>query len=136
MPRIQSEGANAMPPDVEMNNTQSDEVVVSVITVLLRTTRSPEVLKQAIETLRGECNDVAGFVSGEVLLSVDARRLAIVTEWRDVHAWGASRYDVRVGNMLEVCLANSTVLDFEVYRRRARFVAPGLNESGGKTSAT
>jgi hypothetical protein len=115
-----------MSPGAEMDNMQSDEVVVSVITVLLTATHSPEILKQAIEMLRGESNDIAGFITGEILLNGDAKKLAIVTEWCDSHAWSVSRYDARVGSMLEVCLANSTVLDFELYRRRARFVAGGL----------
>lgn len=108
-----------------MNNAQIDEIVVSVITILLSETHSPELLEQAIEVLRGECNDIAGFISGEVLLSQDAKTLAIVTEWSSSHAWSLSRYDVRVGNMLEAFLMNSTVLDFELYHRKARFSATG-----------
>lgn len=113
-----------------MNNTHSADAVVSVVTVLLSETHSPEVLKQAIDVLRGECNDLTGFLSGEVLLSDNAKKLAIVTEWRDIHAWSASRYDTRVGNMLEMCLVNSTVLDFELYHRKARFAGAGRDEAG------
>lgn len=108
-----------------MNNAERADAVISVITILLSETHSPELLEQAIEVLRGECNDIAGFITGEVLLSQDAQKLAIVTEWSSSHAWSASRYDVRVGNMLEVCLANSSVLDFELYHRKARFVGGG-----------
>lgn len=108
----------------QMNNMQSSEVV-SVITVSLNASHSLDILKDAIDVLRSECSDVAGFITGDVLLSQDGQKLAIVTEWRDSHAWSASRYGERVGKMLEDCLANSSVLDFELYNRRARFVAAG-----------
>lgn len=124
-----------MSSDAEANSAQSDETVVSVITILLSEPHSPKLTEQAIEVLRGECNDIAGFISGEVLLSRDIKKLAIVTEWSDSHAWSLSRYDVRVGNMLEVCLANATVLDFELYHRKARFSADSSNGASASASS-
>jgi hypothetical protein len=128
-----------MLPEVKMDNTQNGEVVVSVITVTLKgaaATHSSKILKRVIEVLRGERNDISGYITGEVLLGDDTKQLAIVTEWRDRHSWSVSRYDTRIGNMLEVLFANSTVLDFKLYRRKARFVAASRDEVSGKTCAS
>ncbi len=104
-------------------NARLDEVVVSVITAHLGAAHFQEVVDEVTEVLRAESMDVPGFITGHVLVNTDARKLAIVTEWRNSHFWSASRYDKRVGQMLEDCLVNSSVLDFELYSGKAHFVA-------------
>jgi heme-degrading monooxygenase HmoA len=101
---------------------RSDEVVVSVITAHLRTEHLRDVVGEAIEILRGEAEDMPGFITGHVLVSIDAKALAIITEWMDSHVWSASRYDKRVGKMLEHCVSNSIILDLELYRRKAHLI--------------
>lgn len=108
---------------------RTDEVVISVVTAHLKTAHLHEVVDEAIEVLRGEAEEIPGFITGHVLVSIDAKKLAIVTKWRDIHAWSASRYDKRVGKMLEDCLSNSIVLDFELYRGKAHFI--GLEAGAG-----
>lgn len=108
---------------------RSDEAVISVVTAHLKTAHSHEVIDEAVEVLRGEAEGMPGFLAGHVLVSIDAKKLVIVTEWRDSHAWSASRYDKRVGKMLEDCLSNSIVLDFELYRGKAHFI--GLKAGAG-----
>jgi hypothetical protein len=98
------------------------EAVVSVVTVLLNGLQSEALLDRAVDVLREESVDLPGFLGGDALLSTDAKTLAIVTEWRDIHAWSASRYDMKVGQLLEEFLNSSTVLGFEVYHRKARIV--------------
>ncbi len=81
-------------------SVRSDEVVISVVTAHLKTAHLHDVVEEAIEVLRGEAEEMPGFITGHVLVSIDAKKLAIVTKWRDSHAWSASRYDMRVGKLL------------------------------------
>jgi hypothetical protein len=101
---------------------KASDAVVSVVTLHLELDRSPTILQDIIEALRREYGSLAGFISADVLLSLDEKTLAIVSEWTNVHAWGASRYDPRVGELLENCLDNSTALAFEIYYRKSHFV--------------
>lgn len=103
-------------------DVRSSDVVVSVITAHLKTGKLQEVADQVTDVLHGESTNMPGFVTGHVLVSIDAKRFAIVTKWQDSHLWSASRYDRRVGQMLENCFVNSSVLDFELYRGKAHFV--------------
>ena len=64
-----------------------------------------------------------GFLAGEIFVSHDRKTIVILTEWTDLHAWSKSRYDVRVGKMLEDCVAASSEIEFEIYDRHARFLA-------------
>jgi hypothetical protein len=99
-----------------------EELVVSIVTVALDPAHSPTIVGDIIEALQNEYGDLAGFVRSDVLVSTDLQTLAILTEWRDIHHWSASRYDPCVGRVLEGCLLNSTALSFELYFRRAQFV--------------
>lgn len=101
---------------------QLSEVVISVVTAHLETEHLQKIVDEVTDVLRGESADMPGFIAGHVLVSLDERTLTIVTEWRDSHLWSQSRYDTRVGQMLEHCLINSSALDFELYQRKAHFV--------------
>jgi heme-degrading monooxygenase HmoA len=108
---------------------RSSEIVISVVTAHLKNPHLHEVVDEAIEVLRGEAEEMPGFITGHVLVSTDAKKLAIVTKWRDSHTWSKSRYDERVGKMLEDCLSSSVVLDLELYCEKAYFV--GLEAGAG-----
>jgi len=105
----------------ETTHAGPDEVVVSVITAQLEAAHFQEIVDEVTEVLRAESTSLPGFVTGHVMVSTDAKKLAIITEWRNDHFWSASRYDKRVGQMLEHCLANSSFLDFELYSGKAHF---------------
>lgn len=107
----------------ELESTQASVAVVSILTVHLDAARSPSILADVIHEVRAEYGSLCGFLSADVLLSVDEKTLAVVSEWNDVHCWAASRYDPRVGELLARCLDNSTALAFEVYYRKSHFAA-------------
>lgn len=95
--------------------------VLSVVKVWLEPTAAPKILDEASHVLDEESKTRAGFIAGEILVSSDSTKVVILTEWTDPHAWSQSRYDGRVGKMLEDCLIASTKIEFEVYDRHARF---------------
>lgn len=85
----------------------------------------------ALEVLEGESKNMPGFLSGEILVSLDKKIVVILTEWTDSHAWSRSRYDVRVGKMLEDCLIASPETEFEICDRYGRFSGAGNNPNSG-----
>jgi hypothetical protein len=105
----------------EFGSIKTTDAVVSVVTLHLEPDRSPTILQEIVEALRREYGSLTGFISADVLLSLDEKTLAIVSEWANVHSWGASRYDPRVGELLENCLDNSSALAFEIYYRKSHF---------------
>jgi hypothetical protein len=107
---------------MQTSRPAKEEPVVSVVTVALDPGHSPTIVGEIIEALQSEYGDLPGFIRSDVLVGTDLQTLAIVTEWRDIHHWSASRYAPCVGRILEGCLLNSTGLAFELYYRRAQFV--------------
>ncbi len=98
-----------------------DEPVVAVVKVKIDSIDAPELLAEAMAVLGAESRQLAGFLTAQILLSVDNKTMVILTEWSDHHAWGQSRYDTRVGNMIEHCNARSSTIEFELYTRRGEF---------------
>lgn len=94
--------------------------VLSVVKVRMEADKTAAILEEAAATLRGESTTQPGFLVGEILVSHDKKTVVIITEWTDLHTWSRSRYDVRVGKMLEDCLAVSSQIEFEIYNRHAR----------------
>lgn len=97
--------------------------VLSVVKLRLDPEDAARILSEAAGVLQAESTTQLGFLAGEILVSHDRRIVVIFTEWTDLHTWGTSRYDVRVGKMLEDCLAASSEIEFEIYDRHARFLA-------------
>jgi|SRR6185312_7275645 len=95
--------------------------VLSVVKVWNDPSIVADLLEEASKVLDHESKTQAGFIAGEILISRDGTKLVIFTEWTDAHSWSQSRYDARVGKMLEDCLTSSTEIEFEVYGRHARF---------------
>lgn len=95
--------------------------ILSVVKLRLDPGDAARILSEAAGVLQGESTTQPGFLAGEILVSHDRKTVVILTEWKDVHAWGKSRYDVRVGKMLEDCLAASSEIEFEIYDRHSRF---------------
>lgn len=108
--------------------------VLSVVKVRTDAGKSSEILTEATDVLRDESVTQAGFLAGEILVSHDRKTIVITTEWTDLHAWSRSRYDTRVGKMLEDCLAASSQIEFEIYDRHARLSLSadlGARDAGG-----
>jgi heme-degrading monooxygenase HmoA len=82
-----------------------------------------EILDEALEVLNKEAEGMPGFIAAEILVSADRTAIMILTEWTDRHAWGRSRYDERVGRMLEHCTIKSNRIEYEIYVRRGRFAS-------------
>ena len=99
-----------------------DEPVVAVVKVKIDSIDAPELLAEALEVLGAESRQLYGFLAAQILVGVDNKTMVIITEWRDHHAWGQSRYDTRVGTMIEHCHARSTTIEFELYTRRGEFL--------------
>jgi heme-degrading monooxygenase HmoA len=97
--------------------------VLSVVKVRIEAKKTAAILAEAADTLRTESTTQPGFLAGEVLVSQDKKTVVIITEWADLHMWSRSRYDVRIGKMLEDCLAASSQIEFEIYDRHTRFSA-------------
>ncbi len=105
----------------DLNAPSDDDPVISVIKVKIDPTDAPELLAEATEVLEAESKHLQGFCSAQILVSLDDKTIVILTEWTDHHAWGQSRYDARVGKMVEHCNARSTTIEFELYTRRGDF---------------
>ncbi len=103
------------------NDASVDQPVIGVVKVTIDALDAPELLSEAIEVLTAESRQLPGFLTAQILLGVDNKTMVIITEWIDHHAWGQSRYDVRVGKMIEHCNARSTTIEFELYTRRGEF---------------
>lgn len=97
--------------------------IVSVVKLRIQPSDTPNILSEASDVLQQESSELLGFVAGEVLVSTDRKTIVILTEWVDGRAWSRSRYDARVGKMLEDCLAASPEIEFEIYDRHAKFFA-------------
>ena len=95
--------------------------VLSVVKVWNDPAIVANLLEEASTVLDHESRTQAGFIAGEILLSHDGTKIVVLTEWTDAHSWSQSRYDARVGKMLEDCLTSSTEIEFEIYDRHARF---------------
>ncbi len=103
------------------NTANVDEPVIGVIKMKIDAIDAPELLTEAMDVLAAESRQLKGFLTAQILLGVDNKTMVIITEWSDHHAWGQSRYDMRVGMMLEHCNARSTTIEFELYTRRGEF---------------
>ncbi|MEO6835216.1 MAG: hypothetical protein ABI231_04840 [Candidatus Tumulicola sp.] len=101
--------------------TNVKEGVIGVIKVRIDAADAPELVAQAVDVLAEESRDLAGFQAAQILVSVDNKTMVVLTEWIDHHAWSQSRYDARVGKMMEQCLLKSTAIEFELYTRRRDF---------------
>jgi len=95
--------------------------VLSVVKVWGDPAIAADLLEEAATVLDYESKTQAGFIAGEILVSHNGTKIVILTEWTDGHLWSQSRYDARVGKMLEDCVTASTEIEFEVYDRHARF---------------
>ncbi len=103
------------------DTAETDKPVVAVIKLTIDAIDAPEILAEGMDVLAAESRDLPGFLAAEILVSQDSKTIVILTEWSDHHTWSQSRYDARVGKMIELCYLKSTMLQFEIYARRARF---------------
>jgi heme-degrading monooxygenase HmoA len=94
--------------------------VVSVTTLRIELERAAALLGETLASLAEvETKSLPGFLSAEVLLSVDNETVLILSEWTNRHAWGKSRYDPIVESLIKDFYADSAAIEFEVYTRRA-----------------
>ena len=96
-----------------------DKPVVSVMTIKIDPNEAASLLAIALDNLAGEeVKNLPGFLTGQVLLSVDNRTILLLSEWSDRHAWGKSRYDPIVEGFVKDCYEKAIGFDFEIYTRR------------------
>ncbi len=105
----------------DLNAANDSQPVIGVIKVKIDAIDAPELLAESLDVLGAESRELPGFLAAQVLLSIDSKTMVILTEWSDHHAWSQSRYDDRVGKMVENCNAKSTTIEFELYTRRGEF---------------
>ncbi|MEO9170907.1 MAG: hypothetical protein ABI282_11865 [Candidatus Baltobacteraceae bacterium] len=110
-----------MIPTNDPNTASTLEPVIGVVKIKIAAIDAPQLLAEAIEVLGSESRVLQGFVAAQILVSVDNKTMVILTEWSDHHMWAQSRYDARVGKMLEHCSARSTTIEFELYSRRGEW---------------
>ena len=107
------------------DTTNANEPVISVIKLKIRASDAAELVAASIDVLAEESRDLEGFLGAQVLTSVDAGTLVVLTEWSDHHAWSQSRYDARVGAMMEKYHTKASTIEFELYTRRKDFPRRG-----------
>ncbi len=105
----------------EPSAEKTESPVIGVVKLKAGVADIRELLTEGIEVLTAESRNLQGFLAAQILVSVDNTTMVILTEWSDHHAWSRSRYDVRVGNMIEHCYIKSPTIEFETYTRRASF---------------
>ncbi len=92
--------------------------VIGVIKMKTSATEAPSLLQEINAIFIVERASIPGFLAAQVLQSVDGKTIVIMTEWIDRHAWARSRYDMRIGRLIEHCLLKSATIEFELYVRR------------------
>jgi hypothetical protein len=97
--------------------------VVSVAKLRIRLSETAGLINKALEAMQAESENLPGFLAGEILVSLDGKIVVFISEWVDIHAWSRSRYGDKVGKVLADSLAVSTEIEFEIYDRRAKFLA-------------
>lgn len=98
--------------------------VFSVVKLRVKPSGELPLLAKALDVLKEESTTLDGFIAGNLLVSLDSRTVVVLTEWVDRHSWSRSRYDSRVGEMLEDCFTESPEVEFEVYNSQAQFRGP------------
>jgi quinol monooxygenase YgiN len=126
--RERSRGASEMPIIGDQDTAATGHPVIGVIKLRIDAADVRELLTDGIEVLAAESRDLQGFLAAQILVSVDNRTIVILTEWSDRHAWSQSRWDVRVGEMTERLYIKSTIIEFEVYTRRADFTPTTISK--------
>lgn len=107
------------------DTTNANEPVISVIKLKIHASDAADLVAASIDVLAEEARDLDGFLGAQVLTSVDADILVVLTEWSNHHAWSQSRYDARVGAMMERYHAKASAIEFELYTRRKDFPRRG-----------
>jgi quinol monooxygenase YgiN len=100
-----------------------DGPVIGVIKMKTSTSEVPALLKEINAIFVVERSSIEGFLAAQVLQSVDDKTVVIMTEWSHRHAWARSRYDMRIGRLIEHCLLKSATIEFELYIRRGAVAA-------------
>jgi quinol monooxygenase YgiN len=94
------------------------EPVIGVIKLKTTPAEAKGLLEEINAIFLVERQSLPGFLAAQVLQSVDNATIVIMTEWSDRHAWAKSRYDMRIGQLLERLLMKSVTIEFELYVRR------------------
>ena len=93
---------------------------VSVVKIRIEPERAAALLAKALAGLAAEGKkNLPGFLTGQILLSVDNTTVALLSEWSDRHAWGKSRYDPIVESLIADFHHESLEIEFDLYTRRA-----------------
>jgi hypothetical protein len=112
-----------MSSDADIDGTIDAGPVIGVIKMKTSATEVASLLKEINAIFVVERSSIEGFLAAQVLQSVDGKTIVIMTEWIDRHAWAKSRYDMRIGRLIEHCLLKSATIEFELYIRRGEVTA-------------
>ncbi len=105
-------------PHDGMDESVTDQAVIGFIKMKTSATEVPALLEEINAIFVVERVSLEGFLAAQVLQSVDGETIVIMTEWSNRHAWARSRYDMRIGRLIEHCLLKSATIEFELYVRR------------------
>ncbi|MEO7202059.1 MAG: hypothetical protein ABIZ82_05640 [Candidatus Tumulicola sp.] len=105
-------------PHDGMDESVTDQAVIGFIKMKTLATQVPALLEEINAIFVVERVSLEGFLAAQVLESVDGETIVIMTEWSNRHAWARSRYDMRIGRLIEHCLLKSATIEFELYVRR------------------
>ncbi|MGA8534684.1 MAG: antibiotic biosynthesis monooxygenase [Candidatus Tumulicola sp.] len=95
-----------------------DKPVVSVMKMKIDPKQAVGLLEETLSAFAAENKNLPGFLSAQVLLSVDNKTIVVISEWSDRHTWGRSRYHPIVESLVKACYDNAATIEFEVYTRR------------------
>jgi heme-degrading monooxygenase HmoA len=66
-----------------------DKPVISVMKVKIDPKDAPGLLAETLDAFAGEeVKNLPGFLTAQLLLSVDNETIVVMSEWSDRHAWG------------------------------------------------
>jgi quinol monooxygenase YgiN len=98
-----------------------DKPVISVMKVKIDPKDAPGLLAETLDAFAGEeVKNLPGFLTAQLLLSVDNETIVVMSEWSDRHAWGKSRYDPIVGTFVKDCYDKAIAIEFEIYNSSRR----------------
>lgn len=74
--------------------------------------------------MNGPGKGLPGIMETQLFGSVDRTRIAILAHFRSHRDWVRAQWDVRLGELLEEIVSNSSTLDFNLYHCDRFFATP------------
>jgi quinol monooxygenase YgiN len=110
-----------------------DRPIVNVMKVKIDPKEAPSLLAKTLDALAAvQSENLPGFLTAQVLLSVDNKTIVVLGEWTDRHAWGKSRYDPVVESLVKDCYTKRPLSNLTYIRVAEKF--PAVRRKGGTQS--